>query len=81
MGGDGDGPPGPLAVLSQLLVALHVHHDEVVEARHVLLVGGVHDALLRLGVVERVLRVERPLELDADQRHLPTSRGARARIA
>ncbi len=60
----------PLAKVAELLVRAHVDGDEVGEALLVLLVGGLDDALLSLGAIERVLRVGGPLELDADERNL-----------
>ena len=60
----------PLAMLQEVLVGQQVERDQVVQPLLVLLVGGVHDPLDRLRLVERVLAVEGPLELDADQRHL-----------
>ena len=60
----------PLTEGAQLQVGAQVDADEVVEALVVLLVGDLHDALLRLGAVECVLGVHGPLELDAEQRHL-----------
>ena len=57
----------PLAKGGELLVGLQVDGDEVVEALLVLLVGLVHHPLLRLGAIERVLTVEGPDELDADE--------------